>query len=44
MDYARKPCLPMEVLARVRIHLKLAARNMDASAAAAPEARCILTR
>ncbi|MBA2078349.1 MAG: DNA-binding response regulator [Rhodanobacter sp. 68-29] len=28
VDYILKPCLPMEVLARVRIHLKLAARNM----------------
>lgn len=27
VDYILKPCLPMEVLARVRIHLKLSARR-----------------
>lgn len=38
VDYILKPCLPMEVLARVRIHLKLASRAADVTAPAKPEA------
>lgn len=38
VDYILKPCLPMEVLARVRIHLKLASRTAQAAAPEEPEA------
>ncbi len=37
VDYILKPCLPMEVLARVRIHLKLASRTAQADAPEEPE-------
>lgn len=37
VDYISKPCLPTEVLARVRIHLKLAARAAGAAAPEKPE-------
>lgn len=38
VDYILKPCLPMEVLARVRIHLKLASRGLEAGAPEESEA------
>lgn len=38
VDYILKPCLPVEVLARVRIHLKLASRPVELAAPAEPEA------
>lgn len=38
VDYILKPCLPMEVLARVRIHLKLASRTAEAAAPREPDA------
>ena len=38
VDYILKPCLPMEVLARVRIHLKLAARTAEVTTQMEPEA------
>ena len=37
VDYILKPCLPMEVLARVRIHLKLASRTAQAGVPEPPE-------
>lgn len=37
VDYILKPCLPMEVLARVRIHLKLGSRATQATAPEEPE-------
>ena len=39
VDYVLKPCLPMEVLARMRIHLRLASRTAETAAASEePEA------
>ena len=38
VDYILKPCLPLEVLARVRIHLKLSSRAAGAETSAEPEA------
>ncbi|ULU23726.1 response regulator transcription factor [Dyella terrae] len=38
VDYILKPCLPMEVLARVRIHLKLSSRAASAEAPTEPDA------
>ena len=37
VDYILKPCLPMEVLARVRIHLKLASRATEVTSQVEPE-------
>jgi Response regulator containing a CheY-like receiver domain and a GGDEF domain len=37
VDYILKPCLPMEVLARVRIHLKLSSRRASDEASPQPE-------
>lgn len=37
VDYILKPCLPREVLARVRIHLKLSSRAEGAGVSTAPE-------
>ncbi|WP_430390103.1 response regulator transcription factor [Dyella sp. 20L07] len=38
VDYILKPCLPLEVLARVRIHLQLSSRAVKVSASVEPEA------
>ena len=38
VDYVLKPCLPAEVLARVRIHLRLAPRTVAPEPASTPQA------